>query len=63
MVSAEQPQMSLMTSGIPCVFSGKGAGSRWLSCLENTVVAMNMVYSTGAAAGLLFVLIKSQKSP
>ena len=26
-------------------------------------VAMNMVYSTGAAAGLLFVLIKSQKSP
>lgn len=63
MVSAEQPQMSLMTSGIPCVSSGKGAGSRWLSCLENTVVAMNMVYSTGAAAGLLFVLIKSQKSP
>lgn len=64
MVSAEQPQMSLMTSGIPCVFLRQGS---WFTLAflpeENTVVAMNMVYSTRAAAGLLFVLIKSQKSP
>lgn len=43
--------------------SGKGAGSHWLSCLENTVVAMNMVYSTGAAAGLLFCFDKVAEKP